>query len=515
MNDSQTSPPAVRWLIGLTALMFCAWSGTQLFQAYSPHFKPGPNKRQIAAVAEKTLLAVADDLVEAKRDEQRVSPDWTQSLNPKAHKTILDGFQPVDAELQKVLTARNDAFYEDAFEGLRDGFDHGSDKLRRSRRPDDESAADYGAALGKNCAEAARMVREGAKYREFRDFLLESNYRASQNLIDALCRHRTRDEDRDWGRDNRDQGDRQDDRSFTGFRRGYLIGMEPRAKLHETSTPLNFAAMQFTAPDQIDPRDWHHIEDQGQMGSCQGHAQSSVCEMAYLIKTRGKIQFSRIFAYYASQEFDHIYQDNGSTLAGGLSAAKQFGSCPEEVMPYPNPVVYRNFIPASAKAAASPYKIRSHTVCHSYEDVYNCLASGRGGVEIGIRWPDEWMECDGILETYPGNVKPAGHAVCFLGYDRKTDGRGRKYLWMANSWGKRWGQGGWALVSPKAVDQMLLHQDTVMICLSDMSAKEQSPRDMGWIGDDAVFSKKPDQSEQPQKPERRQERAKTSKQMAT
>jgi len=235
----------------------------------------------------------------------------------------------------------------------------------------------------------------------------------------------------------------------------------------------------FSAPAEIDPRPWHRIENQKSMGSCAGHAQSSVCEMAYHIATGEVTQFSPLFAYYAAQKIDGITGDNGSTISGSCKNAMKNGACPLDVMPYPNPVRYTGVVPKEAYESASPFKIRSHSVCKSYDDVKAFIASGQGGVQIGINWGGTNPNSEGVIESFrPGS---GGHSVCFLGYSSRKDSEGRNYLWMANSWAETWGNHGWAEVSPKAVDQMFQNSYTVMIGMSDLSTP--TPRKIDWAED--------------------------------
>lgn len=270
------------------------------------------------------------------------------------------------------------------------------------------------------------------------------------------------------------------------FTFGYRIDLERRDELARDA--VDFRAHidgLYAAPPEIDPRPWHRIENQGPMGSCQGHALSSVCEMAYHIATNEVIQFSPLFAYYATQKIDGILgRDAGSTISGGLQCARQYGACPLDVMPYPQPVRYTGRIPPEAFEAAAPFRIRSHAICRSYDDVFAFLASGQGGVEIGIRWGAAMTpNNDGVVEQFrPGS---GGHAVCFLGYSRREDVRGRKYLWLANSWSEAWGDRGWAEVAPRAVDQMAQHPETVMIGMSDLSTP--MPRKIDWLKE-SVFA---------------------------
>lgn len=266
---------------------------------------------------------------------------------------------------------------------------------------------------------------------------------------------------------------------------GYRLDLENHAALEATAVEFRHLCASHQAPEEMDPRPWHRIENQGSMGSCQGHALSSVCEMAYHIATGQATQFSPLFAYLATQKIDGLLgQDRGSTISGGRDCAERYGACPLHVMPYPNPVRYTSEIPQAAFEAAKPFRIRSHSMCRSYDDVFSYLSSGLGGVEIGIGWGNGLqVNQQGCVEQYHGGA--GGHAVCFLGYGRRVDSQGRKYLWLANSWSESWGRNGWAEVSPAAVDQMARNPGTVMIGLSDMSTPR--PRSINWIGKDSMF----------------------------
>jgi hypothetical protein len=271
---------------------------------------------------------------------------------------------------------------------------------------------------------------------------------------------------------------------------GYRIGRENKAALEAMARPMPLkAGADFEAPDEIDPRPWHRIEMQGGMGSCQGHALSSVCEMAYHIATGEVTQFSPLFAYLATQEMDGLLgRDAGSTIYNGMNVAKRIGMLPLDLMPYPNPVRYPSSVAKireeleAAYKLASPFRIRNHAMCRNYADVFNYLSAAQGGVEIGIPWGNGLTPINGIIERFtPG---PGGHAVAFLGYSKRRDTEGRKYLWLANSWSSTWGNGGWAEVAPVAVDQMGAHPNTTMVGLSDLTVP--MPRTIDWRKD-SVF----------------------------
>lgn len=440
----------------------------------------------LETAAAEALEQVEDEIRRCKR-EARDERKLRRILPDRIHAAA---FEPLDDILHEAAEEE----FADVFQALAQGFRRGANQTR------DGPVKRYGESLGRNFGKASTAAEYGDDEKALHQMLAEANHAALDRLVEQIC-----------------NGPRDDANPFTGYR----IDQEARDALRATSTPLPVRFnTQYRAPAEMDPRPWHRIEDQGQMGSCQGHALSSVCELAAKInfaelvaqsrcKDRQKssrcveqigrlgkmfadafrrkddkeIQFSPLFAYYASQKRDGILgQDIGSTLAGGLASAKEDGSCPEDVMPYRLP--YTGQFAKGAFEAAKGFKIRRHTVCESYDDVFQFLASGQGGVEIGIRWGDGMTPRNGVIEQFaPGG---GGHAVCFLGYSRRKDRQGRNYLWMANSWSRQWGNDGWAEVAPAAVDQMCRHQDTVMLGLSDMAVAR--PRDVSWIGKDSVFA---------------------------
>jgi hypothetical protein len=257
---------------------------------------------------------------------------------------------------------------------------------------------------------------------------------------------------------------------------GYRQDLENKAKLISTSSRM--PALTFAAPKEIDPRPWHKIENQGPMGSCQGHALASVVEYAYHIATGEVIQLSCMWCYIETQRIDGLIgSDRGSTIDGGRRLSEEKGVCELSVFPYPNPIRYSTQVPQGAAENASKYKIRSHVMCNSYQDVFQFLASGAGGVELGIMWNDSMYPKNGVVERYRGGGG-GGHAIAFLGYSSRKDSNGRNYLWLANSHSDSYGVNGYVEVAPQAVDDMFGSQWTVMIGLSDLSVPKS--RKFDW-----------------------------------
>lgn len=253
---------------------------------------------------------------------------------------------------------------------------------------------------------------------------------------------------------------------------GYRYELENTQQLARITSPFSvMSGLDFSQlPEEVDPRSWLRIENQGSMGSCQGHAQSTCGEVAYYIASGGEvIQFSPLFAYYATQKLDGLQgADRGSTISGGARVGMELGFCPLEVMPYPNPVKYNWQLPQKALDAAKDFKIAQAIDIDSYDSMIKFLGAGLGAVEIGILWSDRYMtpNSDGCIEDYAESG--GGHAVTLAGYSKRRARDGRKYGILVNSWDLRWGVKGTAEVSPNALDKMFRGQWTVARGLTDM-----------------------------------------------
>lgn len=255
---------------------------------------------------------------------------------------------------------------------------------------------------------------------------------------------------------------------------GYPMHLERRDELRAVSAMSFRAAFgEIEYPDEIDLRGALHVEYQEQIGSCQGHALMSVCELAGYMANNQLMEFSNWFGYLGSQKIDGLLgRDVGSTLSGGRELVTKYGCCPLDVMPYPNPAKYpRNpQVPTEAYVAAAQFKIRNSMICENYDDVFHFMGSGQGGVQIGINWNDTMTpNRDGVIESYSPNRRGGGHSVAFIGYVKQKDKKNRKYLILLNSWDVTWGDDGYAIVAPAAVDAMFQHQFTVMHGLTDLS----------------------------------------------
>lgn len=218
---------------------------------------------------------------------------------------------------------------------------------------------------------------------------------------------------------------------------------------------------------RVDPRKVMKVENQGSVGSCQGHALSSVCELCYYIATGDLTrQLSRQYAYVETQRIDGISGDRGSTISGGIKLATTKGLPEESFWTYSGRYETRrpsNWLEVETNAAQ--HKIGQAYQMQTYDGVRTFLGSGQGGISIGISWGGEVDRA--IVNSFSG-AGGGGHAIALLALSERLDVSGRPYVWMLNSWGSNWGNGGWSEWAPNAVEQMLRHQYTAAFGLSDM-----------------------------------------------
>jgi len=264
-------------------------------------------------------------------------------------------------------------------------------------------------------------------------------------------------------------------------RLGWLADEEKRYALHATATPFDKSLFRGDPPEEFDPRPWLKIENQQNMGSCAGHACSSVLEVCNWIDTQGEIvQLSRMYAYIMGQKESGIVGDRGATISGVVKSAKRNGICLEKTHPYPDPVRYTREISDKAHAEAAEHKLINHSVLEDYDDVYKFIASGVGAVEIGIKWVSSLRNNGGVVDRLSGGGG-GGHALAIVGWTKRKDTQGRNYLIMANSHGTRWGKNGFAEIAPRLFDQWGEERYSEMIGMSDL--QEYGTRSLSFVND--------------------------------
>lgn len=221
----------------------------------------------------------------------------------------------------------------------------------------------------------------------------------------------------------------------------YRLGLRRSAP---DSRDRKFSAAETKPRDLVDLREWDsQMEDQGDLGSCVGHAITSAYEV--MLKRQYPDQFvelSRLFVYYNARLLEEsINEDVGATLRKALKSTERYGICSETLWPYdiakftvePTEQCYEDGLTRTIKN----YRALAHT-----EDAIKVLNADTP-VIIGCSIYDSFYDVDvsnpivpmpNSYDNYSGE-----HAICVLGYDLE-----KRLFLIKNSFGTNWGYQGYA-----------------------------------------------------------------------
>jgi len=258
---------------------------------------------------------------------------------------------------------------------------------------------------------------------------------------------------------------------------GYPIELERKEEIEDSSTDFMLAVQGlYSAPKRFDPREWMRTENQGQVGRCAGYGSATVAEQCFWIGTGGKvIQFSGHYSYIRTQGIDGLLgRDRGSTIAGQVKSAKQFGYCPQDSFGN-EPENYTTDLPIGADDAASNFKIKSHSFIRTLDEWDTYLKSGQGALLIGASWGYWGPDSKGYVRKFKTGPRAGGHAWYSGGWQEDE-------TYMAlNSHGRGFGINGWMFLTPEFITSMLRDRWTVVVGMSDLSTP--TPRPVDWVKD--------------------------------
>lgn len=206
-------------------------------------------------------------------------------------------------------------------------------------------------------------------------------------------------------------------------------------------------------PRQVDLRaDCSPIEDQGRIGSCVANAACGALEFQHKKLGQPQVPMSRMFVYFNARRMRNtVDRDSGLIISEGMASLLAYGAPDEARWPY----VAENFAAEPAPelyGEAMKNQPAEYARVERGDGVLGAVANGYPvvfGISLPMRCFAEGGASGLIPEATAEEYRTAtgGHSMLIVGYDldKKT------YL-LRNSWGKDWGEAGYARIPFSVVE---------------------------------------------------------------
>jgi C1A family cysteine protease len=229
-------------------------------------------------------------------------------------------------------------------------------------------------------------------------------------------------------------------------RLGYARDPEkrPGEKPDRTFDTLGLAPLES---GDIDLREFATDTNQRSLPSCVGNATADSIEVISAVQGFPQVELSRQFIWTLArmlmQEDGHLEQ-TGTYIRLAFKVLNKHGVCLEKYWPYESdwrrPPSLKAMRKATSRKIKGYYRIQSKGD-RRVNDMLKALRA-RHPFVFGTQIDDQWGSYDGrsTLHTPEGETA-GGHAMLCLGYDS------RRGFIVKNSWGDRWGDGGYCYLS--------------------------------------------------------------------
>lgn len=197
---------------------------------------------------------------------------------------------------------------------------------------------------------------------------------------------------------------------------------------------------------------WWKINDQGSTGSCVGWATADSV-LRWMFVQAGRVNTNKLlsprFIWMAAKETDEFItqpttfiEEDGTSLKAALDIARKYGVVMDSVLPFKTGQLYPN--PAKTfYALAAQLKITSYFNLGVNLGNWRTWLATKGPIltrlDVDATW-DAATNNHGILDMYQPQTARGGHAVALVGYNATS-------FIVRNSWGKEWGDKGFAYAS--------------------------------------------------------------------
>lgn len=185
------------------------------------------------------------------------------------------------------------------------------------------------------------------------------------------------------------------------------------------------------------------VYDQGQLGSCTANAIAAAMQFDRIRQNLPAFAPSRLMIYYLERAIENtINSDAGAEIRDGMKAVAKTGACDEKLWPY---VIskFRSKPSAACYAAAKSDEAKVYARVPQTIDAVRGVLAGGDPIVFGFTVYQSF-ESAAVAKTgvvpMPSHREATlgGHAVMAVGYDDPS-----KELIVRNSWGRKWGDGGY------------------------------------------------------------------------
>jgi C1A family cysteine protease len=209
------------------------------------------------------------------------------------------------------------------------------------------------------------------------------------------------------------------------------------------------------------------IEDQQDIGSCTANAAAGAMEYLQLKNGKTLTDLSRLFIYYNSRAVQGTTKyDSGASIRTTVKSIVKYGASAEKYWPY-------NVSKFKYKPTQIAYKDGMNRQVLTYERIEtinqmkDALARGfpfQFGFTVYSSFMTDMVAKTGVADLpVDGDRAEGGHAVLCVGYDDVT----QRFL-IRNSWGCRWGDGGYFTLPYKYLEDRNLSDDFWVVYTEEM-----------------------------------------------
>lgn len=187
--------------------------------------------------------------------------------------------------------------------------------------------------------------------------------------------------------------------------------------------------------------DVEEVENQYQSGSCTANAAASALEIAYKRAGQSK-DFSRLYNYWYSRLLGGLSGDTGAYPRDVCKALNKYGICLESTWEFDLEKNLNVEPSQDAQTEAKLYPVHEYSRLIADDIVTNIKQSVAAGIPVmtSIKVNKQFSYLNGDWKKHDWN--PAvdfigAHQVLIMGYNDES----QRFLAL-NSWGNRWGDGG-------------------------------------------------------------------------